>query len=323
MTNRTPRVSIGLPVYNGERFLTTAIESILAQSYTDFELIISDNASTDGTETICRDVAGRDPRVRFSREEQNRGAAWNFNHTFRQAKGEYFRWAAADDISLPDLLAETVEVLDARPDVVWTHCRTQLVDEAGAPLTHREPLSYAREGSESRTSRRPHRRLAAVLLGSGGNRDVYGLIRTAAMRRTSLQLPYYGADKVFIGELCLEGRYHEIPKVLFLGRIHAAGSGALASAEEQQEFIGAGALPRRTFTRIELLRAHGRAIRRADLSTGERLRCHLVLARYLLQVRKWPSVVAKSVRGSGTGGGYVSELGRETGSNGTTGKEPA
>jgi glycosyltransferase involved in cell wall biosynthesis len=84
-----PKVSIGLPVYNGEAYIQNAIDSILFQSFTDFELIISDNASTDETEKICREYADKDLRVRYYRVEQNRGAAWNFNRVFKLSSGQY------------------------------------------------------------------------------------------------------------------------------------------------------------------------------------------------------------------------------------------
>src|SRR4051794_27811047 len=74
-----PRVSIGLPVYNGEKYLAAAIESALRQTFGDLELIISDNGSTDGTREICERFAAEDPRVRYHQEVQNRGAVWNFN----------------------------------------------------------------------------------------------------------------------------------------------------------------------------------------------------------------------------------------------------
>src|SRR5215207_1517689 len=112
MNTDLPRVSVGLPVYNGENYLAEAIDSVLAQTYQNFELIISDNASTDSTEEICRDYAARDRRIRYFREPQNRGAAWNFNHTFELARGEYFKWVAHDDVIGPQYLARTVDQLD-------------------------------------------------------------------------------------------------------------------------------------------------------------------------------------------------------------------
>src|SRR3546814_4612052 len=107
-----------MPVYNGERYVASAIESLLAQDFEDFELIISDNGSTDRTEEICREFASRDPRIRYVREEENQGASWNFNRVFELARGEYFRWACHDDACEPTHLSRCVELLDESPPSV-------------------------------------------------------------------------------------------------------------------------------------------------------------------------------------------------------------
>src|ERR1051326_2036095 len=112
MSNQKPRVSIGLPVYNGQQFLEEAINSLLAQTYSDFELIISDNASTDATEQICRAHAAADPRIRYYRNDKNRGPVWNLNRVFELARGELFKWAAHDDVCAPTLVERCVEVLE-------------------------------------------------------------------------------------------------------------------------------------------------------------------------------------------------------------------
>lgn len=95
---KVPQVSIGMPVYNGEPFIREALDSLIAQTFTDFELIISDNASSDGTEAICREYAARDARIRYVRQPENRGAAANFAFVLDEAVGQYFMWASADDI---------------------------------------------------------------------------------------------------------------------------------------------------------------------------------------------------------------------------------
>ena len=121
-------VTIGLPVYNGERYLRPAIESILAQSFPHFELVISDNASTDGTEAICRDDADRDERVRYYRNTANLGMSRNFNLTFERATGRYFKWAADDDLLEPQYLARCVQVLDRDPGVILCHSQVRIID---------------------------------------------------------------------------------------------------------------------------------------------------------------------------------------------------
>src|SRR5574341_1733201 len=129
MTHGTPTVSIGLPVYNGERFLVEAINSLLAQTYTDFELIISDNASTDRTDEICMSFQASDARIRYYRQKTNIGGGNNANFTFKVAKGKYFCWAAHDDVYAPRFLEECVAVLDGAPEVVLSHTIVAEIDE--------------------------------------------------------------------------------------------------------------------------------------------------------------------------------------------------
>ena len=105
-----PRVSIGLPVYNGERYLRESIDSILAQTFQDFELVVCDNASTDETARICEEYAERDPRVRYFRNARNIGGINNANLTFERSRGDLFRWAAHDDVCAPVLLERCVQV---------------------------------------------------------------------------------------------------------------------------------------------------------------------------------------------------------------------
>jgi len=127
MTNPNPKVSIGLPVYNGERFLAETIESVLAQTFTDFELIISDNGSSDHTKEICLEYVLRDQRIRCVRSEVNRGASWNYRRVFELSQGKYFRWAPADDLFAPESLAECITTLDANPDAVLCYPKTLLI----------------------------------------------------------------------------------------------------------------------------------------------------------------------------------------------------
>ena len=130
----TPRVSIGLPVYNGQRFVEEALHSLLKQTYRDFEIIISDNGSNDRTEAICRECASTDDRVRYYRNDENRGAAWNFKHVVDLSKGEYFKWAGHDDICAPEYVERCVDVLDRMPQVVLCYTKSILIDECGTPL---------------------------------------------------------------------------------------------------------------------------------------------------------------------------------------------
>ncbi len=131
MRNSLPYVSIGLPVYDGERFLAETLDSLLAQTFEDLELIISDNASTDRTQEICKDYLAKDRRIRYYRNDQNLGAARNYNRVFELSTGKYFKWAAHDDLCASALTERCVEVLDSEPSAVMCYARTIIIDEHG------------------------------------------------------------------------------------------------------------------------------------------------------------------------------------------------
>ena len=307
MSKRKFKVAIGLPVYNGERYLAQTLENMLLQSFPDFEIIISDNASTDRTAEICRHYAARDDRVRYVRQAENIGATPNFNAVFRLSDSTYFKWAAVDDLCDRDFLKKAVAILDAESDVVWCHSRSSHIDENGDLLDDPALLdvSYAERGQATASDR-----FDAVLLGQGGCLDSYALIRSEAIRRTPLYLPGYGSEKVFIAELALLGRYAEIPETLFFSRIVVEGSGNLASAAEQQAFSDPNRPYAAYLARFIFLGGYLGAVWRSAPDWRERIKCWIVIVRWLAQFSKWRSVLTRMVRGQGVGGGNVSRLER-------------
>ncbi len=316
MNSRTSKVSIGLPVYNGEKYLASSIESILAQTFDDFELIISDNGSTDATPEIARDYAAQDNRIRFVREDVNRGATWNFNHVCHLSRGEYFKWGAHDDLIAPTYLARCVEVLDANPDVVWCQTRVGVVDGRGHALKSHTPhelsgaaevLAASGECCRTQLAASPamscaHQRFRRVLLGNTSCFDVYGLIRSADLRRTSLWKPCLGWEKVLLGELALWGRCAEIPEELFLFRIHEDACSALSTASEQNAWCDPTAAKRNSLVRFHLLMGHIRAVLRAPIGIRDRALCLVWTGSYLCQFRKWPAVLRQILCNQGIGG---------------------
>src|SRR5680860_1035425 len=134
VTAKPVKVSVGMPVYNGEKYVGAALECLLSQTLTDFELIISDNASTDRTESICRSYAARDSRVRYFRNEQNTGGTANFNRVLELASSEYFKWACHDDLHAPTYLEQCAGILDRNPSFVLCHSKTRHIDSNGVSL---------------------------------------------------------------------------------------------------------------------------------------------------------------------------------------------
>jgi glycosyltransferase involved in cell wall biosynthesis len=308
-----PRVSVGLPVYNGAVWLRETLESLLAQTYCDFELIISDNASTDETQSICEQYASSDRRIRYLRQDTNRGLCWNWNHVFEVSRSNYFKWAACDDLCLPTFLESAVGVLDQHADVAWCHTLSRHIDSIGKPVAGDTTCAISHihfaNGSGRcccRTSEQPAERFKAVLLGQNGL-DCYGLIRSEVIRKTALLLPHYGAEKVLLAELALRGRFFEIPETLFLARIHEEAAGNLHSQREQRRLMNPVDKKWR-LERLSLLRGYISAIQRAELPLAEQLRCYGAITRYLLQVRKWKCVLRKAMTGAGLAGEYPSVM---------------
>jgi glycosyltransferase involved in cell wall biosynthesis len=212
-----PRVSVGLPVYNGERFLAAAIDSILAQDFEDFELLIGDNASSDRTLEIAEAAAANDARVKIYRSESNRGAAWNYNRLVELARGEYFKWAAHDDLHEPAFLGRCVEVLDANPDVVLCYSQTGDIDEESRLIRRHDRPAYATDASPSQRARH-------VVMVQSWCFETFGLMRRRDLVRTRKIGPYADSDNVMLLELALLGRFQEISEMLFLHREHAGRS---------------------------------------------------------------------------------------------------
>jgi len=308
MNMKKPRVSIGMPVYNAAAYLREAIESILAQSFTDFELMISDNASTDETESICREFLSRDRRVRYDRLEANQGAIANYNRLVELSEGEYFKWAAGDDVCAPLFLEKLVDVLDCRPEVLWCHSASGKIDDTGRVLTIDDPaaenLAHTRQaGLPRRDHDSPvrHRRYRGVLMGTTWCADVYGLFRRSLLEQTGLIAPCYGSEKALIGEFALRGLYYEVPETLFFQRVHANTAGHLQTAAQQTEYVTARPGRRFTFTRFMLLREHLRCVNRVPMSYWDRARCYAVIGEYLLQYQKWFGVLRTTLLGKAIG----------------------
>jgi glycosyltransferase involved in cell wall biosynthesis len=273
-----PRLSVGLPVYNGEKYLAEAIDALLGQSYTDFELIISDNASSDGTADICRHYEALDPRVRYFRQPQNVGLAPNHNFVAEQARGSLFKWAANDDLYARDLLKRCVEALEEYPRVVLAHCWTAKVDAQGNVTEAIEyPLSTA--------SLRAPERFRSMLFDSGGDDD-YGVIRTDILRRVAKKDSYHHADRTIIAEIALYGPFYQVPEWLYFRREHGGQAGGASPTMRRR---CSSMDPRRASRwRHPAVRLYGEyiwafiaAIRRAPLSDADRHECYRYLAQWL------------------------------------------
>lgn len=210
---KKPKVSLGLPVYNGENYLPQAINAVLAQTYKDYELIISDNGSTDNTETLCRAFVEKHPHFTYFRSDKNHGAAWNFNRVFELASGEYFKWVAHDDLMAPSFLTKCVSILDQDSSVVLCYPKAQIIDVDSKVVQNYDvklDTDSQREGD----------RFRELVLSGHLCYEIFGLIRADALKKTPLIGSYGHSDGVLLTRLAFQGRFHEIPEYLFYARQH-------------------------------------------------------------------------------------------------------
>ncbi len=200
-----PRLGIGLPVYNGERYLRPVLECLRRQTWTDFEVTICDNASTDATARIATEFAAADPRFRYTRNEENIGAPGNFNRVFAHSRAALFAWVAADDEYDPSYFQRCVELLDARPDAVGAFTKVRLIDEHSAPLGF--PAELIRLDDPD-----PAVRFADLASFRHSCFSVFGVYRRDAIARTRGLLPFWNADRVLLAELALQARSRSTPR---------------------------------------------------------------------------------------------------------------
>lgn len=260
-----PEVTIGVPVYNGERYLGAALDSLLAQDHDSLEILISDNASTDATAAIIADAAQRDPRVRVIRQPVNRGGVWNVNFLVDQAQGELFKWAYYDDVCVPGFVPACVEALrSAGPGTVMAYTRVVTIGPAGEIIEERDDAHLNLDAAT------PHERVYNLLY-SLANQAEFGLMRTAAMRRTHGIRPYIGSELFFLTEMAIHGGFVLVPEPLQQLRRHPEQYGRDRFTEANW-YAGSGKpqslLP---FTKMNALLAE--TVLHADLSPSERGRC--------------------------------------------------
>jgi glycosyltransferase involved in cell wall biosynthesis len=202
-----------MPVFNGERYLGAAIDSILNQTYSNFELIISDNASTDGTQQICREYAARDGRIRYYRNKENLGLARNFNSVFELSSGEYFKWASSDDLCAPEYVERCVEVLDHLPAIILCFAETIIIDERGTHVRNYDEKCNP-------DSARPYERFRNIISNLALSNPLFGVIRADTLRTTNLIGKYVASDITLLAELALRGKFYKVSDRLFFRRDH-------------------------------------------------------------------------------------------------------
>jgi glycosyltransferase involved in cell wall biosynthesis len=279
----SPVVTIGLPIYNGATYLGAALRALLAQDYPSFEIVISDNCSTDSSPEICREFMARDDRIRYFRNERNLGAAANYNRVVELARGKYFAWANHDDLWGTSFIARCVAELERRPDAVLAYARSAKIDDDGnqvAPMMGELGL----EGdTPSERLRRFHDWFIVLDEEDGWSTDkvegiwmpVHGLIRTERLRETGMIGLYIASDTILLEELLMRGAFAEVEETLFFKRDHEERSmRASVSYDDRVDWFTGHKAGLLIFPRWRLLAERVKAVRNVHLPDSAARACY-------------------------------------------------
>lgn len=266
-----PAVTVAIPLYNGASYLAEAIESVLAQTFRDLELVISDDASTDQSAGIAERYAKQDARIRFFPNSENLGLGRNYNRALSFARGTYFMWLAQDDIILPEYIEKCVAMLESSSDIMLTN---------SSVLIQHGDQRHVYAGLALHTCERPSERFGMVVLRAHWNVELFSLIRRAALLQTKGRQHYYGSDRALIAHLALLGKFGKIEEFLFVNRDHDK------RAMRRYSFVARLWLhdPSRTSRPMppqwSAYKDYWRALREADLPAEERRRCQWILIKW-------------------------------------------
>jgi len=274
MRSDKPLVSIGMPVYNGERYIRQALDSLLAQDYENFELVISDNASTDHSAEICQEYLAMDRRIRYYRNDTNLGSVNNFNRLFELSSGKYFMWAADNDVWHPTFISTCVSVLEAEPDVVLVYSRTMTIDSEG------NPLGLAPDQIDTRGMPAVHR-YKHLMWNLYWCNMTYGVIRGEVLAQTGKFRKVWGSDFVLLAELALRGTFAQVPEPLFYRRTNNLDEESETYKERFLSYldpVNAVERSKRSYEDLwlELCDAHLQIVACAPINFLERLRAAMV-----------------------------------------------
>ena len=283
----SPTVTIGLPVYNGERHLRATVESVLGQTYADLELVISDNASTDATGELCKEYAEADERVRYSRLPENIGGRLNFNRVFAERSGgPFFKWHGHDDVLAPTFVERCVDHLDRHPGAVLAMSRVTMVDGDDRPLGP-GPVPIAFDDPT------PHARVRSFFARPKTHQTLFGVVRADALARTGLHGAWYTADRALLLELSLHGGFGLVDDELFVHREHE-GRGDYMDEGERLDWYTPERNGRAATEYWPHLRALGRILATAPLPPAERAKVAAELGRRASdKLGEWPPRLAR------------------------------
>jgi glycosyltransferase involved in cell wall biosynthesis len=281
MKTGTPLVSFGLPVYNGENFVAEAIQCVIDQTFSNWELIVCDNSSTDRTTAICRQFAEQDNRIRIYQNARNMGVSFNYHEVFRLSRGQYFKWIAHDDLFAPQFIERCIQEFEGEERLVLVFPKMCYVAADGRLLRRQaSELSVLESTTESRAER--------FMALAAGNTDflwlLYGLIRRDVVEQGGCMGLYAGDDQVLLFKIALRGCIKQIKEEMFFRREHPEASTCKrgSTVRERAKFAYADDNRRLVLPWCRILKEHLSSIRNSPMPFSGRLRCTTsVLKRFL------------------------------------------
>jgi glycosyltransferase involved in cell wall biosynthesis len=282
MNEERPLVSIGLPVYNGEKFVAEAIQCVLDQSYSNWELIISDNCSTDSTMDICRRFAQQDSRIHVYQNARNMGVSYNYNEAFRRSRGPYFKWMAHDDLFAPEFIEKCVVELERDKSLVLVFSKMSYIDADRHFLRHQaSSLSVLGETADARAKQ-------LMVLARQGMDFIwlaYGVIRHEIIEQCGAMGLHAADDQVLLFKIALRGRMKQMENELFYRREHTGASTCKrgeATVRQRAKFAYADDNRRLVLPWCRLVKEHIISVFDMPLSFSGKLRCVTAVARRFL-----------------------------------------
>jgi len=266
----TALIDIGLPVFNGEKYILEAIESILSQTLKEFRLIICDNASIDNTQNICKSYEKKDSRIVYIRNKKNYGAAYNYNKTVQLATSKYFKWAAHDDILHKEFLEKCINKLESDNTISLCYPKTYKIDGTGIIVgDYSIPILW--------NSQSPVRRFKEAILVPHSCVSVFGVFKLNCLLQTNLIGPFYGSDRCLLAEIALKGKIYELGEYLFYRRDHEEASVRKYTIRHRNEWFDTNKLGNKTFLHWEIFLSLLRNVIGATLGWTNKLQCFIVI----------------------------------------------
>jgi glycosyltransferase involved in cell wall biosynthesis len=277
----SPLITIGLPVYNSEQYVKQSLDSLLAQTCTNFVLIVSDNASTDDTGRICKEYAAADSRVKYFRNEVNIGNPRNFNRVFELCSTRYLKWSTADDYWHPTFLERALDIMEGDPSIALCYPQAVLIDADGRnPTNYDDVLHLVQED--------PADRFLGLISRIKLAHQHLGLIRTSLLRQTHLLGTYVASDINLLAELALYGKIFELPHRLFFRRFHK-DSGSWKRGDSDHEARRYHAATTTRSAGLKRWRSHlsfFSAVNASPLPLGSKIRIYRHLTRRMVWDRR-------------------------------------